>query len=86
MYQVQVSPSRCENKGQCLDVCPTDVFEMVKAPGTLNPLVWLKHRVHGNRVASPVREADCTGCMACVEACPEQAIVVTARGGGTRSP
>jgi 4Fe-4S ferredoxin len=77
-YDVFVDPGRCENKQQCLDVCPTDVFDMVK-PRVGNLLIRLKIRVHGGVIAAPVRESQCIGCMACVTACPEDAITVTAR-------
>lgn len=77
-YRVVVDPGRCENKQQCLEACPTDVFDMVK-PRVSNLLIRLKIRVHGGVIAEPVREAQCIGCMACVTACPENAITVTSR-------
>ena len=75
-YRVVVDPGRCENKQECLDVCPTDVFDMVK-PRVGNLLLRLKIRVHGGLVAEGTRESQCIGCMACVSACPENAITVT---------
>ncbi len=75
-YLVSVDPNRCENKQDCLRVCPTEVFEMVSPPAGLSLLSRIKIRVHGNLVASAAREVDCTGCMACIDACPEQAITV----------
>ncbi len=77
-YRVVVDPGSCENKQECLDVCPTDVFDMVK-PRVSNLLLRLKIRVHGGVVAEPTREGQCIGCMACVTACPESAITVTVR-------
>jgi NAD-dependent dihydropyrimidine dehydrogenase PreA subunit len=77
MFNVDVNPGHCENKRECLEVCPTDVFEMVRPVGVRNPFIRLKIRVHGGVVATAARAQDCIGCMACVEACPENAIVVT---------
>jgi NAD-dependent dihydropyrimidine dehydrogenase PreA subunit len=76
MYRVIVKIARCENKGKCLEVCPTDVFDLVKPTGIRNPLLRLKLLAHGNRVAEPVRGSACIGCMLCVEACPQDAIKV----------
>ena len=44
-----------------------------------HPLFWLKIKAHGVRQAVPVREEACIGCMVCVTACPELAIVVRER-------
>ena len=76
-WDVLVDPGSCENKRECLDVCPTGVFDMV-APRVRNPLIRLKIKVHGGVISAPTREEDCIGCMACVTACPESAITVTA--------
>jgi NAD-dependent dihydropyrimidine dehydrogenase PreA subunit len=76
-FTVTVKPSKCENKQDCVDVCPTNVFDLVKPAGIANPFVRLKIRVHGGLIASAAREEDCTGCMACIPACPESAITVT---------
>jgi NAD-dependent dihydropyrimidine dehydrogenase PreA subunit len=78
-YEVVVNPGRCENKRECLGICPTDVFEMVE-PRVGNLFIRLKIRVHGGVIAAPVREDACIGCMACVSACPEDAMTVTSRG------
>ena len=78
-YAVRINPSRCENKQDCRAVCPTEVFDMVKPTGIGNPFMRLKIAVHGGLIASATREADCIGCMACVNACPEHAIDVDER-------
>ncbi|MFZ5477349.1 MAG: 4Fe-4S dicluster domain-containing protein [Myxococcota bacterium] len=77
-WQVTVSEARCENRRDCVRVCPERVFEM-RRPRIRNPLLWLKMKAHGGLQAFPARADACTGCMACVSACPEQAIVVVAR-------
>lgn len=79
MFRVQVDPFRCENKQDCLEACPANVFEMARPDRTNNLMVRLKIRFHGGLIAVPVREADCVGCMKCVEACPKGAIKVVGR-------
>ena len=71
-----VNDHACEGKQTCVEVCPTDVFEMQKTK-VKHPLFRLKIIVHGGVQAVPVNDA-CIGCMECVSACPESAIVVQA--------
>ena len=75
-FRVRVNPGRCENRQECLLICPTDVFEMTRPAGIWNPLTRMKVLAHGGRIANPAREAQCIGCMACVSQCPEGAITV----------
>ena len=75
-YSVRINLNHCENKQECMEVCPTSVFDMVKPPPGLGLISRLKIRVHGGLVAQAAREADCIGCMACVTVCPEHAIAV----------
>ena len=76
-WDVVVNDHACEGKQTCIDVCPTDVFEMQNAT-VKHPLFRLKIIVHGGMQAVPVNEDACIGCMECVTACPEAAIVVQA--------
>lgn len=78
LWQVTVSAARCENRRDCLRVCPEGVFEM-RRPRIRNPLLWLKMKVHGGVQAFPESADACTGCMACVAVCPERAIDVVPR-------
>lgn len=78
-WRVTVDNHACEGKRTCLKVCPTDVFEMHKT-NVRHPLFWLKVKAHGGMQAAPARESECIGCMACVSACPEQAITVEPAG------
>lgn len=79
-WRVIVDYHACEGKQTCIDVCPTDVFEM--QPTTVrNPLFWLKIKVHGGEQAVPAKEEACIGCMECVKVCPELAIAVDAVSG-----
>lgn len=62
MPTVIVDLELCEGAGVCAEVCPMNVYDMVE--------------VDGAKKASPARMDDCILCMACVSACPTQAIVV----------
>jgi NAD-dependent dihydropyrimidine dehydrogenase PreA subunit len=77
-----IDRSRCEAKGDCVDVCPYHVFEVRPlAPADKLGLSWFarfKARVHGDRQAFVVRGAECHACGLCVSACPERAIKLTA--------
>ncbi|WP_186258783.1 4Fe-4S dicluster domain-containing protein [Burkholderia gladioli] len=69
---------RCEGKGDCLDVCPEDVFEIRRIDEAdhrgLGMLNRFKLRVHGMKVAYTPNADACRACGRCVEACPEHAI------------
>jgi NAD-dependent dihydropyrimidine dehydrogenase PreA subunit len=78
MANVSVDPLRCEGKKTCAQICPAGVFRMEKAPTSLPIVVLVKVFVHGGRQAVVANEAACTACMKCVDACPEEAIRVTA--------
>ncbi|WP_186111391.1 4Fe-4S dicluster domain-containing protein [Burkholderia gladioli] len=69
---------RCEGKGDCLDVCPEDVFEIRRINEAdyrgLGMLNRFKLRVHGMKVAYTPNADACRACGRCVEACPEHAI------------
>ena len=62
MPKVIVDKDVCEGAGVCAEVCPMNVYDMVD--------------VGGGKKAEPNRAEDCIMCMACVNACPTQAIVV----------
>ena len=73
-----VDRNRCEAKGDCVRVCPYDVFEirpLSKAErATLSVLGKLKAWAHGNKQAFVVRPEACHACQLCIEACPENAL------------
>lgn len=66
MPKVVVDHDLCDGDGVCADVCPMNVFDLEEVAE------------HNNDVKSiPAREEDCILCLACVSACPQQAITVT---------
>jgi NAD-dependent dihydropyrimidine dehydrogenase PreA subunit len=78
-----VDLGRCEAKGDCVDVCPYDVFEVSRITqsdfGALSLLGKLKNVAHGRQVAYTPRSDACHACGLCVVACPESAITLTTR-------
>ena len=77
-----IDRSRCEAKGDCVDVCPYHVFEVRPLASAdkvgLSLFARVKARMHGNRQAFVVRGDDCHACGLCVSACPEHAIRLAA--------
>jgi NAD-dependent dihydropyrimidine dehydrogenase PreA subunit len=73
-----VDRNRCEAKGECVHVCPYDVFELRALTdgdkASMSFLGRLKARLHGNRQAFVARPQACHACGLCVAACPEEAI------------
>lgn len=79
MFQVTVDPLRCEGERDCVKVCPTVIFALRRTDPALPWYVRLKVAAHGGKQAVVAHEDACTGCMACVSACPEKAIVIRDR-------
>jgi len=78
-----VDRKRCEGKGDCVEVCPYDVFEVGKIGddeyAAMPLLVRLKLRVHGMKTARTPRLDACRACGLCVVACPEKALTLVPR-------
>lgn len=78
VYRPVVDPRRCEGKGDCIDVCPYDVFELGRLADEVlaaMPLVQrLKRRAQGRRIAQTPRAELCRACGLCVVACPHGAV------------
>lgn len=73
-----VDLKRCEGKGDCLQVCPENVFEVRRIDQAdylgLDLMHRFKLRVHGMKVAYTPNASACQSCGLCVTACPERAI------------
>jgi len=73
-----VDLKRCEGKGDCLEVCPENVFEIRRIDEvdyrSLDLMHRFKLRVHGMKVAYTPNAHACRSCGLCVAACPEHAI------------
>ncbi|MDR0242865.1 MAG: 4Fe-4S dicluster domain-containing protein [Burkholderia sp.] len=78
-----VDLKRCEGKGDCVAVCPENVFEIRRIDQAdylgLGPMHRLKQRVHGMKVAYMPNAQACRSCGLCVTACPEHAITLARR-------
>lgn len=70
--------NRCEGKGDCIDACPFDVFEIQTIAAAdfekLSLLGKFRSKVHGGKVAYTPQANACEACGLCVRACPERAI------------
>ncbi|WP_067956862.1 ferredoxin family protein [Nitrosopumilus sp. Nsub] len=85
---VAVDWDSCVAQGNCLDVCPTDVFQWYRTekniPATDVPkrtfsgrgMIERTGRLDRTDKAQPIREMDCSFCMQCVQVCPTVAIKV----------
>ena len=79
-----VDLGRCEGKGDCVRVCPEDVFLIRRIDRSdyqsLHPLQKLKLRVHGMKVAYTPNADACRACGLCASSCPENAITLRRTG------
>jgi 4Fe-4S ferredoxin len=75
-----VNQKRCEGKGDCVEVCPENVFQVRHIDDSdyqnLNTIQKFKLRVHGMKMAYTPNIDACRACGLCVSACPEQAITL----------
>ena len=81
VYEPAVDRGRCEGKGDCVDVCPYEVFEVRRIEDEhfagLSFLAKVKSVAHGRKTAYVPRKDACKACGLCVVACPEKAITAT---------
>lgn len=64
MPKVAIDPAGCRACSLCIDICPTDVFEMNQQ----------------TEVAEVKTEDDCIGCTSCHYLCPSRCLTVTEHG------
>lgn len=80
LFEPVVNRNRCEGKGDCVIVCPCDVFELgvlpVEQRGELSLTGRLKGWAHGWKTAFTPHAEACQACGHCVKACPEHAITL----------
>lgn len=78
VFRPEVDPRRCEGKGDCVEVCPYNVFVVGpmtdEAFAALPFFARLKVRAHGKKTAYSPKADVCRACGLCVVACPERAI------------
>jgi NAD-dependent dihydropyrimidine dehydrogenase PreA subunit len=81
-----VDHARCEAKGDCVIVCPHDVFEVRpierQDSAAIGRLARLKVRAHGGKTAYTPNAGQCQACGLCVVACPEGAITLIGPAAG----
>ncbi len=61
-YLPVVDEGKCVGCEECVDICPTDVYEIEERDG--------------KKVSVPKQEEECIGCESCVEVCDEDAITI----------
>ena len=79
-----IDRNRCEGRGDCVAVCPHEVFAIGQLPvDDRSALTWigsLKGFAHGWRQAFTPNADRCSACAQCVSACPERAITLVRHG------
>ncbi len=85
---VAVDWDDCTAQGSCFGVCPVQTFQWYRTEKDISAdkclgetfdgtgLTETGERLDASDKSQPIREHDCTNCMACQEACPEHAIVI----------
>lgn len=75
-----INRNRCEGKGDCVTVCPVQVFAVTTLPkeerAGLSMIGKIKGFAHGWQQAILANPNACEACGLCVSACPEKAITL----------
>jgi len=67
---LHVNTNKCTACGECVDECIQQVLEMV----------GIKFLIIDHRHINVARPEDCIGCLSCIEACSENAIMENVYG------
>ena len=85
---VAVDWDSCTAEGSCFSVCPVQTFQWYRTEQDIpaadcldatfegTGLTEADERLDKSDKSQPIREHDCTICMACQEACPQGAILI----------
>ncbi|MGB0855494.1 MAG: 4Fe-4S dicluster domain-containing protein [Nitrosopumilus sp.] len=85
---VAVDWDSCVAAGSCMSVCPVQTFQWYRTEQDIPAASCLDATFEGTGLteqderldytdkSQPIREHDCTQCMACQEACPTHAILI----------
>ena len=85
---VAVDWDSCVADGACIEACPVQVFQWYRTEKDIpasdcldttfegTGLTEMDERLDYTDKSQPIREHDCTVCMACQEICPEGAILI----------
>ncbi|MGB9779816.1 4Fe-4S dicluster domain-containing protein [Caldanaerobacter subterraneus] len=65
---IKIDDKKCIGCRRCVEVCPEDVYELVKREGETNP-----NREYKSSARYPER---CILCLSCLEICPTNAIYI----------
>ena len=80
-----VDRSRCEAKGDCVEVCPYGVFEVRRIEdddyAALSFFARIKVLAHRKRSVYMPNAGACRACGLCVVACPEDALQIVRTSG-----
>lgn len=83
-FMPDIDRNRCEGKGDCVAVCPFNVFTLGIVPPeqrrALSLFGKLRGMAHGWEQAFTPNAGSCEACGHCVSACPERAITLVRAG------
>src|SRR5258706_14963162 len=85
-YRVQINAQTCINCGICMDLCPVRCLDMTRPSGAGEPAIASEREspipgAYAERawmMLAPVQVASCIGCQVFAQACPTNAITITA--------